>query len=263
MRKTKLSAVIIAKNEEELIGDCLKSVKWADEIVLVDSGSTDRTPAIAKRHKAKVINVPTDKMKFSYWRNKGLEKAKGQWILYIDADERVTPKLREEILKAISKPQSTKKFTAFEIPRRNFYLGQEMRFGGAWPDYVKRLFLKKALKGWRGELHERPLFEGSLGRLKNPLIHLTHRDLSSMLEKTRRWSRIEAELLAKAHHPPVVWWRIGKVMLAEFWYRGIKLQGLRDGVVGLIEVVFQMFSRFVTYARLWEIQNKQKFKNLK
>lgn len=254
----KLSIVIIARDEEKIIKDCLESAKWADEIVLVDTGSADKTFQIAKKYGAKIIKLPVSKEKdFSKWRNEGLKAAQGEWILYIDADERVTPELKKEIQEVITKTE----YEAYEIPRRNYYLGKEMHYGGAWPDYVRRLFLKKKLKGWQEKLHEHPVVDGEWGRLESPLIHQTHRDLSSMVEKTREWSKIEAELLFKNYsggHPPVTWWRILRIMLTEFWHRGIKLQGLRDGTVGWIEVIFQMFSRFITYARLWELQQKKK-----
>ncbi len=254
MKNNKLSVIIIARNEEQMIGDCLKSVRQlADEIILVDSGSTDKTVDIAKEYGAKIINLPSEKLEFAKWRNAGLKEAKGIWVFYLDADERVTPELHKEIKESINKH-----LTAYKIPRRNFYLGKEMHYGGAWPDYVKRLFLKEKLKRWVGELHEDPVFEGEMGKLKNPIVHIAHRDLSSMVEKTREWSKIEAELLYKSGHPPVTWWRILRIMLDEFWLRGVKLQGWRDGTVGWIEIIFQMFSRFVTYGRLWELQQKRK-----
>jgi len=252
MKEKKLSVVIIAKNEEEMIGDCLKSVQWADEIILVDNGSVDKTIGIAKKYRAKVIRVPSIKPIFAKLRNEGLKVAEGRWILYVDADERVPLQLRRKIQTIVESRKP--KYIAYEIPRRNFYLGKEVHYGGAWPDYVKRLFFRKALKGWKGELHENPVFKGKRGYLKSPFVHLTHRDLSSMVEKTRQWSKIEARLLYQSGHPEVTWWRILRVMLGEFWYRGIKLQGVRDGSVGWIEVIFQMFSRFITYARLWEMQ---------
>lgn len=250
----KLSVIIIARNEEKVISDCLDSVKWVEEIVLVDSDSTDETLKIAKKYGAKIIRVEFKGLEFAQWRNRGLREAKGDWILYIDADERVTPQLQEEIKKVTRRGQE--EYAAFKIPRRNFYLGKEMHHGGAWPDYVKRLFKKDRLKRWQGRLHEWPVLEGRMGKLKNPLIHITHRDLSSMIEKTREWSKIEAKLLYKAGHPPVTWWRILRIMLTEFWERGIKKQGWRDGTEGWIEIIFQMFSRFITYARLWERQNR-------
>jgi len=257
MNKIKVSVVVIAKNEEKMIADCLQSVKWADEVVLVDSGSTDKTIAIAKNNGVRVVDAFSDKLEFAKWRNIGLKEAKGDWLFYLDADERATPKLAAEIRRVIQRQE----YSAYKMPRRNFYLGKEMHYGGAWPDYVKRLFLKKNLQRWQKELHEDPIFTGQMGELKEPLIHLTHRDLTNMVEKTSRWSKIEARLLYQAGHPPVTWWRFLRPMLTEFWQRGIKLQGLRDGVVGWIEVIFQVFSRFFTYARLWEMQNKSKIKN--
>lgn len=244
--------VVLAKNEESVIADCLQSVGWADEVILVDSGSADKTLEIARKYKARIISSPSNKPEFAKWRNIGLAAAKGNWVLYVDADERATPDLERETRDVIRNT----KYSAFQIPRRNFYLGREMRYGGAWPGYVKRLFLKEKLKRWERELHEDPVFEGQLGTLKQPLLHFTHRDLSSMVEKTLAWSKIEARLLLRAKHPPVTWWRILRIMLTEFWQRGIKLSGWRDGTVGWIEVIFQMFSRFITYARLWELQNK-------
>lgn len=252
MKGKKLSVIIIARNAEELIGDCLQSVKWADEIIMIDSGSTDKTTEIGKKFGAKVIEVSGKPINFSQWRNQGLKAAKGKWVFYLDSDERVTPGLKKEI-KAVIKQG---KGNAFAIPRRNFYLGKEVRHGGAWPDYVKRLFKKDKLEKWKGRLHEEPVFEGELGHLKEPMVHLTHRDLSSMVEKTRQWSMIEADLLYQAKHPPVTWWRILRIMLGEFWKRAVRQQGWRDGTVGWIEIVYQMFSRFITYARLWERQQK-------
>ena len=149
------------------------------------------------------------------------------------------------------------KYSAYAIPRRNFYLGREMKFGGARPDFVKRLYKRDKLKGWRGQLHEEPIFKEEMGHLKEPMVHFTHRDLSSMVEKTKDWSKIESKLLFEADHPPVTWWRIFRIMISEFWKRMIVLQGWRDGTIGWIEGVFQVFSRFITYARLWERQNKK------
>lgn len=250
----RLSAVILARNEEGVIEDCLESVKWADEIILVDSGSTDKTCKIAKEYGAKIVDVAFKGLEFSRWRNLGKEKAIGDWILYVDADERATPLLRTEIEKELErKPQP---YTAFSIPRRNFFLGREMRYGGAWPDYVKRLFLKKKLNRWERKLHEDPIFEGKMGKLENPLVHITHRDLTSMLTKTIAWTEIEAELLYRAKHPPVVWWRFFRMMATKFFERIVKLGGWRDGTEGWINAIFETFNTFIIYARLWERQQK-------
>jgi len=259
MKKPKISVIIIGKNAQDLIKDCLLSVKWADEIIYLDGGSTDRTLEIVKDFKVKVKKQKEKKMDFAAWHNQGIEESKGEWIFYLDTDERVTPELKKEILEKIN---SSENFAAYAIPRRNILLGKEMRFGGWWPDYQIRLFKRKFLKSWKGKLHERPVFEGELGYLKNPMLHFTHRDLSSMVEKTNQWSEIEADLLYKSGHPPITWWRFLTAMGREFWQRGVKLQGWRDGTVGWIEIIYQMFSRFITYAKLWEKQNNEKSRNL-
>jgi glycosyltransferase involved in cell wall biosynthesis len=251
-----LSVVVLTKNAQDLISECLDSAKFADDLLIIDSGSTDKTIEIVKSKKARIINFPGQKIEFAKWRNQGLKEARGDWLLYLDSDERITPSLQKEIISTIAHPTTV----AYEIPRQNYYLGQPVRFGGAWPDYVKRLFRKDKLRGWENELHENPIVVGSFGRLKSPLLHFTHRDLSSMMEKTKEWSKIEARLLYEANHPPVTWWRILRPMVSEFWQRGIIKQGLRDGAVGWIEVIFQVFSRFITYARLWELQWQAKNK---
>ncbi len=250
----KLSVIVLAKDEEKVIGDCLESVKWADEIVLVDTGITDKILKIAKKYQARIVEAKSKSLAFARWRNLGKEKAKGDWILYLDADERATPQLREEIQRVIAK----NKFAAYKIPRRNFFLGREMKHGGAWPDYVQRLFRKSKLKGWQDQLHEWPIFEGKAGKLENPIIHLTHRDLTSMLNKTIKWTKIEARLLYQAKHPPVVWWRFLRMMATKFFERIVKQGGWRDGTEGWINAIFETFNTFIIYARLWEMQRGDK-----
>ncbi len=237
-----------------MIGDCLESIKWADEIILIDSGSTDKTIEIAKKFGAKVIEVPSKKLEYAKWRNKGLETAKGDWVLYLDADERVTPELKKEILQIISlkKPQHW----AYAIPRRNFLLGKELRWGGWWPGYVKRLYKRDKLKKWQGELHEEPVFEGKLGHLKEPMIHLQPKSIEPMLEKSIKWSKIEAKLLHQANHPPVTWWRILRMGATTLFDRLIKKQGFRDGTEGWIESIYQSFHTMIIYMQLWEMQQQ-------
>jgi len=258
-----LSVVIVARNEEKLIKEAIKSANFADEVLVLDTGSTDKTVAVARKAGARVVRKPTEGLTFARWRTEAIKEAKGDWIFYLDADERITPELKRELLQITSqepRTQNQKPITAYAVPRENYYLGQRVRWGGAWPDYVKRLFWKKALKKWVGKLHEEPVFEGKLAHLNSPIRHYTHRDLTSMVAKTIEWSKLEAEELCRANHPPVTWWRILRIMATELWQRGIKKQGFRDGTVGVIEVVFQIFSRFITYARLWELQQKKKTK---
>lgn len=249
----KISAVIIAKNEEEKIEECLESVSWVDEIVVVDNGSNDKTAKISEKHEAVVYSKPEGTYKDL--RNYGIKKAKGRWILYIDADERSTPLLASEIQKLLD---GTPEHHAYAIPRRNIVLGKEMKHGGLWPDYVKRLFLKDKLSKWKGDLHEEPVFEGDLGHLENYFVHVKHDNLHDMVVKTNIWSLVEAKMLFEANHPRMTWWRFIRVILTEAWYRLIRLGGYKDGVEGFIYSIYQSWSKFITYAKLWEIQKKRR-----
>jgi len=254
--EVKITAIVLAKNEEKVIAECLESLSWTNEILLVDSGSTDKTIGIANKFKAKVIR--TDKGSYSEWRNLGYKEATGDWICYVDADERVTPLLRKEILQTVSSKQSVvNSYSAYAIPRRNFVFRKELKYGGWWPDYVKRLFLKKDFLGWTGELHEEPEFNGELGHLKNPLIHFKENKLEEMVEKTNRWSEVEAKLMFEANHPPMNILRFGSAMWREFWFRMIKKVAFLDGPVGIIFALYQVYSRFVSYAKLWELQQNK------
>jgi glycosyltransferase involved in cell wall biosynthesis len=252
-KKRSFSVVIIAKNEEKKIKDCLKSVVWADEIILIDNDSIDKTGQIAKSLGAKVVKASGDyTLKYSKLRNLGLKRAKSKWIFYLDADERVTPELRDEILNLLRKKKRT--YGSYAIPRRNIILGKEMKHGGWWPDYVKRLFRKDKLKKWKGDLHEEPVFKGKMGHFENPLIHIKHDNLEEMVEKTNKWSELEAKMLYESHHPKMAWWRFIRIMLTELWLRLIVKKGFLDGPEGVIYSFYQAWSKFVTYAKLWEIQ---------
>jgi glycosyltransferase involved in cell wall biosynthesis len=251
MNKTPLSVIIPAYNEENMIEDCLKSVAWANEIILVDNGSEDATASIAKRYGARVINCPRGEIDYSKPRNLGAKAATNEWLFY---HERTTPAVKAEIEKAML----DSRYSGYSFPRKNILLGHPMRFGGWWPDRVLRLIKKADLKKWQGKLHEQPEIDGKIRNLKSPLTHITHRDLSSMIAKTNSWSNLEAELLYKAHHPKMAWWRFVSVAFREFWYRGIIKLGFLDGTVGVIEIIYQMFSRMITYSKLWEMQKEKK-----
>lgn len=248
-----LSGVVITKNEEQMIGDCLLSLQFCDEIIVVDTGNTDQTNAIARKLGARIVRSTGGD--YSRWRNVGLKVARSDWVLYVDADERVTPLLKKEIEQVMSAKEAK---SAYAIPRRNVFLGREMHYGGWGNDYVPRLFQRKSLSKWQHPLHEEPVFAGEMGKLEQPLVHLSHRDLSSMLDKTLDFTGYEARLRLEAKHPPVVAWRIVRVMATEFWLRFGKLSAWRDGVEGIIDGVFQVFNAFVIYARLWEMQRERK-----
>ena len=256
-----LSIIIIAKNAQDQIKEAIESVTFADEIIVIDSGSTDKTVAVAKKLGATVYNFASND--FSQMRTFGLSKASSAWIYYLDTDERVTPELASNISKAcLLYSQNVKnqvgkdnQFTVFKVKRKNFYLGNN-----EWPQIEKleRLFRKDALTGWYGELHESPSYAGEAGELEGFWLHYTHRDIGSMLDKTIRWSEIEAKLRLKTGHPQMSWWRFFRVMITCFFDYYVLQGGWKVGTVGLIESIYQSFSIFITYARLWELQQKEK-----
>jgi len=248
----KLSVIIIAKNAENLIQDCLDSVEFCDEIVVVDGGSIDRTNEIAKKAGAKIIKGV--EKNFAEMRNTGLHAAKGEWILYVDTDERVSPELEKSIKYKVLSIKHSEEVVAYKIRRKNFYFGNH-----EWPyiETLERLFKRNALQGWHGALHESPIVKGEVGLLDGYLFHYTHRDLSSMIEKTLMWSQVEAELRFKNNHPKMTWWRFPRVMVTAFYDSYCRQKGYKAGTVGLIESMYQAFSMFITYARLWELQSKK------
>lgn len=248
-----LSIIIIVKNEEKNIADCLKTAKWAEEIILVDSGSTDKTLAVARKTIPSIKIITTRAGSFSDWRNLGLKEAKGKWIFYQDADERITPALQKEIITVIE----IGSFDYFMMPRLNNLLGKDMKHGGWYPDYVTRLFRKDKLKGWQGKIHESPKAQGKRGKLKNHLYHLTHRDISSMVLKSLEWSRIEAELYYDSGFFSVGLKQLIFAPIKEFLRRIFWLRGFQDGIEGWIEAGMQAFNKFLTFSQLWEMKHKK------
>ncbi|MEK7527675.1 MAG: glycosyltransferase family 2 protein [Patescibacteria group bacterium] len=251
----RLSIIVLAGNEAEVIEDCLKSCLFADELIVVLANSSDTTKEIIRDlfPETKIIVTADEYNKnFSKWRNLGLSSAAGDWILYVDADERVTQNLKDEIIQTI---QESGAFAYYVIPRFNYFLGKRVKYGGTYPDYVKRLFRRFCFSGFEGILHEEPKVTGDLGYLKSALTHLTHRYLETMVDKTLSWTEIQAKHLYESKHPPLFWWRFPRMFFWKFWRRLIKEQSFKDGAVGWISTIFESFDTFIIYARLWELQH--------
>lgn len=248
----KITAIIIAKNSEDLIKDALESVMFCDEVIVIDNGSKDKTREISRNY-AKVYDYNSSS--FSEVRNFGLSKVETDYVLYLDTDERISEELKKNIKDVLSKDSE---YSGFKIYRKNYYLGKN-----EWPyvEKLERLFKTEKLKKWEGEIHESPIVEGTIGQLKGYILHFTHRDLESMLDKTINWSSTEALLRYNSNHPKMSWWRFPRVMITAFLGSYIKQQGYKAGVVGIIESIYQAFSAFITYAKLWELQNNLKIKN--
>lgn len=246
-----ISAVVLTKNQEGLLATCLESIKWVDEIVIVDDDSTNSVLDVARKYTDKIFShTLTD---FASQRNFAMEQVKGDWVLLVDPDERITKQLKEELRSLVSNPKDV---VAAAVPRRNYFLGSEQKYVGGWPDHVVRLLKKDTFQGWYGELHEQPKFTGKLVHFKNPLIHLTHTDIESMTQKTLDWSQKEAELMYKEGHPNMTSWRFFRIFLTFFYRWYVKKSGWRAGTIGTIESFFQAFNFFIAYVHLWQMQQK-------
>lgn len=243
-----ISAIIIARNGQSLLSTCIESLRFCDEILVVDGESTDNTVSVAKKLGAKILHGAANN--FAKQRNIGLRAATGTWVLYVDTDERVTQELQQSICTAISSDV----YAAYKVKRENYYLGTHV-----WPktETMERLFKKDALQKWEGTLHESPEFIGRIGLLDGYLLHFTHKDLFSMLEKTNEWSATEAKLRFDSNHPTMNRWRFYRVMITSFSDSYFSQQGWRAGTAGLIESMYQSFSSFCTYAKLWELQQRK------
>ncbi len=248
--KQTISAVIITKDEEAMIANCLASLRFTDEIIVVDSGSSDNTVGIANREGTKIIQVTGGS--FKDWRNAGMDASTMDWILYIDADERVTPKLADEIVKSIQFTSNA----AYALARNNIHFGKWMEHGGWEEDKIVRLFKRSHLKKWSGDVHESASVEGVVGLLQEPLAHLTHRNIRDGLIKSYTWTDIEAKLLLDAGTKPVKPFTLVRKFLMEFIRRLIIKKGYKDGMEGWIESFQQAINRFFVYERLWELQQK-------
>jgi glycosyltransferase involved in cell wall biosynthesis len=246
----KISAIILTKNAEEVLADCMDSVSFCDEVIIVDDHSTDRTPDLAKHMGAQVFE--DESKSFAEKRNFGLKKAKGKWVFYIDSDERVSPELKKSIESITAKEKGTA--SAYKIQRKNFYYGNH-----EWPyiEKLERLFKKAKLVEWYGDLHETPKVDGEVSEIEEGvLLHYTRTSITAMVNKTNQWSEVEADLRQKANHPKMSAWRFFRVMATGFYGSYVKQEGWRAGTTGLVESVYQAFSMFITYAKLWEKQQK-------
>ena len=244
-----LTVVILAKNEEEMIGEAIDSASFAGKVLVVNNDSTDNTEEIAKKRGAQILQV--DSNDFSELRIVPLRKITTDYVFYLDADERISAELQAEIVAVIT---SDNKKSAYRVPRKNFYFGEH-----PWPkiEHLERLFKTSQLKGWHGKLHETADVKGEIGDLHSAILHYTHRELSLMVDKTNQWSATEAKLRFEAHHPRMTWWRFPRVMASAFYDSYVRQAGWKAGTAGVVESIYQAFSMFITYAKLWEMQRAE------
>ncbi len=243
-----LSVVIITKNEARNIRDCLDAVKWADELIVVDAESTDGTVELARTCTDKVFVQPW--LGFGPQKNAGIDKASGEWILIVDADERVTETLRDEILSVLRNPVS-QDVAGFEVPRRNFFYGGWIRGGGLYPDYQLRLFRRSAGHYDDTALHERLRVHGRIQRLQSPMDHHSMPTIAHHVAKMRRYTTLGAQEKLKTRSRVTLLDLAGRhlvTVVKTYVIRG----GFRDGLRGLIAAGFAGMHTFVKYAKAWE-----------
>ncbi len=257
MQRQKLSVVVLTRNEEAIIARCLDSVKWADEIIVVDDNSKDRTVEIAGQYAAKVIAHPLDN-DFSGQRNLGIDRASGDWILQMDADERVTDGLKKKIAAILELGSG---LSAFRFKRTNNFCGKFLTGGGEDSHRPLRLF-KKAKAKFSGSIHEELIVDGDIGEIDAVMEHYNFPDISHYIATQDFYTGIEAKYLyEKSGLIPEKKLRkellFGPVKL--FLKTYVKKKGFKDGIHGLVFAVLSAWRRFMIYAKYWE-SNRERYR---
>jgi glycosyltransferase involved in cell wall biosynthesis len=245
----KISAVISAYNEEKKIKNCLESITWADEIVVVDNSSTDSTGEIAKKMGAVVVTQPNDPLLIDLQKNTGIKKAKNDWVLLVDADEVVTDELRVEIKSLLEKDDLK---NGYFIPRKNIIFGREMEHSGWYPDHQLRLFRKDKAEFKSGNVHEHVSVDGEVGYLNEHIKHQNYESIDQFVQRNMMvYARIQAESLMKDDYilKPS---DLLELPAKEFFSRYFSRKGYRDGLHGLFLSLLMAASTLVVLAYVWE-----------
>ncbi len=253
----KISAVISAYNEEKMIEDCLKSaVKAADEIIFVDNTSQDNTVEIAKKYTNKIFTKPNDPVMLNKNKNFGFTKASGDWILSLDADERITPELATEMKNRIKHTN----FSGFEIPRKNIIFGKWIEHSIWWPDYNLRLFKRNKGKFEEKHVHEKLVVDGKTAKLENPMIHFNYQNVSQFIRKLdNTYTESETDNFIKSGKT-LNWYDAIRWPVNDFLKTFFLQKGYKDGLHGLVLSLLQAFYGLVFFAKVWE--RKEGFKDL-
>jgi glycosyltransferase involved in cell wall biosynthesis len=248
-----ITAVVLTKNEEKNIKECLESIKWCDEIILIDDESKDKTVKIAQNYKAKVFVNPL-KNNFATQRNFGLKKAIGDWVFFIDADERVSEALWFEIMQHTN--SSISDVSGFYIKRKDIIWGKELKFGETGNTKLLRLARREAGE-WVGHVHEEWAIKGKKVTLKKELIHYPHQSVKEFLSEVNYYTDLRADELyrkgIKGSWIIIVLYPVGK-----FIKTYVAQQGFRDGVPGLITALMMSFHSFLVRSKLWNKYRKSK-----
>lgn len=251
MKKESVSAVLMTKNEAHRIKNALNSVKWADEIVVVDDESTDATVDICKSYGAKVIVNKCEDNHDRQW-NIGIDNATSDWVLHIDADEEVPSSLRSAIEKTLTNSNG---FSGFRIMRRNYFLGHFMRYGG-WYHPVLSLFRRDATRCIGKGIHVNIEVKGKIGFINEDIIHRPFESISQFIIRHDKYTTKEAQVMLEEQGvlPEKIVRRNLKIRpLKIFWKAYVKKQGFREGYYGLIFSVLYAWVDFLRWAKYWEL----------
>lgn len=257
----KFSAVVSAYNEEKNIERCLKSLKFVDEIIVIDNDSTDSTAKIAKKFTEKIFKQKNNPLEIDLQKNFGFEKATNEWILSIDADEQVSPELAVEIQKILgAKSSSIKNIDGFWIPRKNFIFGKWIEHTGWYPDLQLRLFRKGKGKYIAKHVHEDLKLDGSSAKLKEHLIHYHYESILQFVHRTLNYAQNEADSLLEKGYQLSHFDAI-RFPINEFLSRFFARKGYKDGFHGLMLSLLMAFYHFVIFSLIWEKKGFRDYKS--
>jgi len=253
--RPEVSAIVVCHNEEERIEACLESLRWCDEIVVVDAFSSDRTPEICRRYTGRFIQREwagyRDQKAYAH------SQATKDWVLLVDADERVTAPLQREILDALSQDKAV--YAGYSVARLVRYLGRWWWRGGWYPDYDVRLFRRERATWGGSDPHEKILVDGKVRRLKNHLEHFSYRNIDDHIQRINRFTSISSRELKKEGGR----WRLSDALLrppVRFFRSYILKRGFLEGFAGFYVALTAAVYVFLKYAKLWELELEEKNK---
>ncbi len=246
-----LSVVLIAHNAAHQLEECLASAAFADEIVLVDSGSTDATREVAARHGARVVS--RDWLGYGRQKQFAVEQARHDWVLCLDADERVSPGLRASIERALAAPVAP----VYRMPRCNRFLGRWLRHGEGYPDWSPRLFDRRMARWSDDAVHEKVLYAVTPGTLEGDLLHDSAEDLARYLDKQNRYTTLAAEQLYERGRSAGAFELLASPVVRFFKFYVLRL-GFLDGIAGLVHIGIGCMNSYMKYAKLIEMRRANK-----
>ena len=248
-----VSVVVITKNEQDRIKECLESIYgWADEIIVVDDFSTDRTVELARQFTDKIFQRRMEVE--GRHRNWAYSQAKNEWVLSLDADEHLTPELKEEIRNVLN--QKEQRYTGYSIPRRNFIGDYWVKYGGWYPGSQLRLFKKDKFKYEEVEVHPRAFLQGEEGHLKCDMVHYSYKDFTNFLNKLNNQTTLEAKKWINTNRKMsfghALWRTIDR-----FFRLFLGKRSCKDGFMGFMIAYFASLYQIISYAKYWEMKMKR------